>query len=196
MTEPKRRMIRVGEDVYAPAEDTYLLLRHLKRGRGRALEIGTGSGIIALELARKGWSVVATDISLSAVRNALENAENFGVKERIEFMVADLIGFLRKGVKIDLLVFNPPYVPDIYSLEEMKDLSWSGGPTGRAIVDRFLDEIKQRDIHVQVVLLVQSTLSDVEKTLRDLKIAGFKTEVIGKEKSFFEEIVLIKALKA
>ncbi|EQD65426.1 methyltransferase, partial [mine drainage metagenome] len=58
--------------VYEPAEDTFLLLREAKC-RGKVLEIGTGSGLIAIYLSRKGLQVDAVDISEKSLECAREN---------------------------------------------------------------------------------------------------------------------------
>ncbi|MFQ5711020.1 MAG: HemK2/MTQ2 family protein methyltransferase [Candidatus Geothermarchaeales archaeon] len=194
--EAKKGGIRVRDGVYPPSEDTHLLLRNLREGAGIALEIGTGSGIIAIELAGKGWWVIATDINMKALRNALDNARHLDLKERIQLIAADLFGFLRRGVEFDLLVFNPPYVPESNQMGGVEDLSWYGGPTGRSTIDRFLEELKDLDVNAHELLLVQSTLSEAERTSRELEERGFKVEFIDSTRSFFEEIILIRAEKS
>jgi release factor glutamine methyltransferase len=79
----------------------------------RIFEIGTGSGIISICLAREipQASVIATDISLSALDVARENARRHGVSEMIEFLEGDLFApVCEKKDYFDLIVSNPPYV--------------------------------------------------------------------------------------
>ena len=85
----------------------------------RILEIGTGSGCIAvaLALAFPDSSVVATDISADALAVARLNVQRHGLADRVELVQADLFAGL-EGV-FDLIVTNPPYVPE----EEVADLS-------------------------------------------------------------------------
>ncbi|HZF16747.1 MAG TPA: peptide chain release factor N(5)-glutamine methyltransferase [Steroidobacteraceae bacterium] len=74
------------------------------------LDLGTGSGAIALALARErpGWQVTATDLSAAALTVARQNALRLGL-DRIEFMLGDWFGPL--GVRrFDLIASNPPYV--------------------------------------------------------------------------------------
>jgi ribosomal protein L3 glutamine methyltransferase len=79
---------------------------------GRILELGTGSGCIAvaLALAFPGSRVVATDISPEALAVAAVNVGRHGVADRVELVQADLFAGLRG--QFDLIVSNPPYVPE------------------------------------------------------------------------------------
>lgn len=77
------------------------------------LDLGTGSGAIAVSLAYycKGLSVKAVDISAEALRLARENALRHGVADRVEFIQGDLFSpFEGTGIKFDLIVSNPPYI--------------------------------------------------------------------------------------
>jgi len=78
----------------------------------RILEIGTGSGCIAvaLALAFPGSHVVATDVSADALAVATNNVKRHGVADSVELVQADLFAGL-KG-EFDLIVTNPPYVPE------------------------------------------------------------------------------------
>lgn len=77
------------------------------------LDLGTGSGAIAVSLAYycKGLSVKAVDISAEALRLARENALRHGVADRVEFTQGDLFSpFEGTGIRFDLIVSNPPYI--------------------------------------------------------------------------------------
>jgi len=78
----------------------------------RALDLGTGTGCIALALAVNcpGAKITATDVSADALVLAKENAVRNGVAERIEFFQGDGFASLRK-MEFDLIISNPPYVP-------------------------------------------------------------------------------------
>jgi methylase of polypeptide subunit release factors len=73
----------------------------------RALDVGTGTGVLALVLARRGASVLATDVEPRAVRCARENAERLGLSSAVEVREADLFA----GEAADLVVVNPPWLP-------------------------------------------------------------------------------------
>jgi release factor glutamine methyltransferase len=82
------------------------------RGWSRFVDVGTGSGAIAVTLALElpGSRVVATDLSRDALRTARRNAERLGAGERVRFACADLLSPFRQGALFDAVVSNPPYV--------------------------------------------------------------------------------------
>lgn len=77
-----------------------------------ALDVGTGSGCIALSLAAEGpfSRIVATDSSLDALTVAAENRRRLAPRVPVEFRVGNLMGVLRGGERFDVIVSNPPYV--------------------------------------------------------------------------------------
>jgi release factor glutamine methyltransferase len=112
------RVFRTGPVVLDPRPETEILVeRALDRlgrlaGRPRVLDVGTGSGIIAVTLCAENprVSVVATDISLEALKLAAVNARAHGVPERVHFVRGDLANCFSEASGFDLLVSNPPYV--------------------------------------------------------------------------------------
>jgi release factor glutamine methyltransferase len=142
--------LKVDPRVLIPRPETELLVEQslrilsemcLKRTPS-VLEIGTGSGAIAIALAKevKNIFLMATDISRDALVLAKENAESAGVQRQIEFVNGDLFGPLcpSKGRKpFDLILSNPPYIvrPEIGSLaKEVRDyeptIALDGGEDG------------------------------------------------------------------
>ncbi|MDT8440228.1 MAG: peptide chain release factor N(5)-glutamine methyltransferase [Desulfuromonadales bacterium] len=107
--------LKVGPDVLIPRADTEVLVEEIlavtSRPHMRLLDIGTGSGAIALAVAheRPDWRVTAIDLSPAALAIARGNADNLGLAGQITFAVADLAA-LPAG-PFDLLVSNPPYIP-------------------------------------------------------------------------------------
>lgn len=109
----------VGREVLIPRPETECLIEELLRfyrtpGEGlRILDIGTGSGAIAVALARElpAARVVATDISAGALSVARKNALAHGVAGRIDFFQGDL--FDAVSGTFDLICSNPPYIPDL-----------------------------------------------------------------------------------
>ncbi len=186
--------VAVWSGVYPPSEDTYLLLKNIPPEGGLALDVGTGSGIVAIELAKKGWTVIATDINPSASRNALENVRKKGLEEMVQVLTTDLLKFLRTGSKVDLVVFNAPYVPNNETPQYINDLSWHGGSNGREAIEEFLWEIESYELEIGCILLVQSSLSDIYRSLKTLRSMNYVPEVLDEESGFFEKIVLIRAI--
>lgn len=112
----------VSADVLVPRHDTELLVTEAVTRRPEALsvlDIGTGSGCIAVSLQQRlsGATVTATDISEAALAVAGRNAEKHGA--RIEFLHGSLFAPVA-GRRFDLIVSNPPYIPtaDIGALDQ------------------------------------------------------------------------------
>ena len=102
----------VDEHVLIPRPETEHLVEKAivhARDAGRILDVGTGSGAIAVSLALEcGREVLASDISLDALRVAKRNRETHGA--RVTFFQGDLLSCVAAD-SVDLLVSNPPYVP-------------------------------------------------------------------------------------
>jgi release factor glutamine methyltransferase len=108
----------VGPSVLIPRPETELLVEsaidHLGARPARVLDLCTGSGAIAVSLARELplLSIVATDKSVAALEVAKRNAERHNVADRISFAVMDLFAALSFKGLFDLIASNPPYVSD------------------------------------------------------------------------------------
>lgn len=109
---------QVGPEVLIPRPETELMIDHLLSTYGRhesrrVLDIGTGSGALAVTCARffPQFKVVATDVCGGALRVAQTNAKDHAVQDRILFIQADLVTALRSR-QFDIFLANLPYVPD------------------------------------------------------------------------------------
>jgi release factor glutamine methyltransferase len=115
----------VAEGVLIPRPETeelvYRIAETTKRG-ARILDIGTGSGAIAIAIAKfvKEAEVVAVDISSEALKIAKYNAERLGVK--VEFVEADALGDLSALGTFDIIVSNPPYIPQSDIIDMRKNV--------------------------------------------------------------------------
>lgn len=188
----------IDETVYEPAEDTLLLLEHLNVKRGEhILEIGTGCGIIAILAAKKGGRVVATDINPHALKCAENNAKLNGVHRKIEFRLGSLFEPIKQDEKFSLIAFNAPYLPsEPLEKQQLIDKAWSGGQNGREVIDAFISKVSSFLAENGRVLLVQSSLSNIDKTLQRFAQMGFRAEVIAKhDVGFFESILLVRAAR-
>lgn len=124
-------------------------------------DIGTGSGAIALSIAEHcpRIRVVATDISLSALKVARANARRFGLTRRITFFHGNLAAPLTKQPPIDVMVANLPYLTKRQirgSLRFEPRRALVGGPTGLAIIQRLLRQLKTHPPQFGLVLELQS----------------------------------------
>jgi release factor glutamine methyltransferase len=176
-----------NEEVYQPAEDTYLLLRAAlseARPEDLAVEIGCGSGFISQELGAKVAFLLATDINPHAVRAARARG--------IEVIRADLFRGI-KG-KFDLILFNAPYLPTEPKERtgQWIDYALDGGESGRQTVDRFLDDLAGHLRPGGRALLLISSLTGLTEVRRTAKAAGLTAEVVADEGCFFERLYVLR----
>lgn len=114
------RTFRVDARALIPRTETEAIVEIARRTAPEArvlLDVGTGSGVLAVSLAleRPEARVVALDRSVDALALARENARRFGVLSRVAFLASDWLSALAKepaeAERFDLVVSNPPYVP-------------------------------------------------------------------------------------
>jgi release factor glutamine methyltransferase len=191
----KDKVFMVNEHVYEPAEDTFLLAERLTVTENDfVLDVGTGSGILAVFAAEKAKRVVAVDVNHYAIQCATNNAQTNDVKERIEFLQGDLFQPIKQNENFDLILFNSPYLPS--EPDEEKSWigkAWAGGPDGRTVIDRFLVDAPNFLANEGKIQLVQSSLSNVDKTIQMFKERNMQAKVTAQVKVAFENIVLIEA---
>jgi len=178
--------------VYAAQGDTFLLISALRRERlapgSRVLDVGTGSGVLALAAAQLGGSVTAVDVSRRALGTAWANAALRG--KRIAVRVGDLLEPVR-GRRFDLVLSNPPYVPSPNPQLPTRGVAraWDAGPAGRALLDRLCRDVPRVLAPGGVVLLVHSSLCGVEATRSALERVGLRTRVVANVRQPFGPVM-------
>lgn len=182
----------VPPGVYAPQEDTALLAGALLEEPvppgADVLDVGTGSGALAVAAARCGHRVTAVDVSWRAVCATRLNALRAGVPVRVRH--GNLFAPVR-GRTFDLILANPPYVPAPggRGLPRGPSRAWDAGDDGRLVLDRICREAPALLRRGGVLLLVQSALSDPELTLGGLRTAGLKTAVTRRRRIAFGPVL-------
>jgi release factor glutamine methyltransferase len=185
----------VFKSVYEPAEDSFLLAQNLSIKEGDlVLDMGTGCGLLAVSAAQKARKVVAIDVNPYTVRCAVHNASLNKVADKIEVRQGSLFEPVKADERFDLILFNAPYLPsETWEECDLTSRAWAGGESGRRVIDRFIVEAPKHLKTNGRVSLVQSTLSDVEQSLRMFIEQGLDARVIAESKVAFETIVVIGA---
>jgi len=175
------------EEIYDPAEDTFLLLEAALLEANisdSAIEIGCGRALISCELAKKVKSIIATDINPHAVRLAKDRG--------INAIRADLFRGLK--ARFDLIIFNPPYLPT--TIEEKLDgwinFAFDGGENGKDIIYRFLEQVKDHLSPEGRSLLLISSLNGFEEIREKARAEGLIVKEVAGAKFFFERLSIIK----
>ncbi|KXS45718.1 MULTISPECIES: peptide chain release factor N(5)-glutamine methyltransferase [unclassified Candidatus Frackibacter] len=188
---------KVTQDVLIPRPETeHLVERTIQEVKESdkeeltVLDLCTGSGAIIISLVKElisGMEIkvryIAVDISEEALKVAKENARLHGVLDKIEFIKGDLLEpIVKKGLQIDILVSNPPYVPN-QDLDELQpelqyepEIALKGGQDGLDFYKRIITgaqkvitdsgiialEIGNQQLLGVKDLLVKNDFSDIE----------------------------------
>ena len=167
--------------IYEPAEDSFLLQEQVRKfsKNKKVLDIGTGSGIQAKTALESGASsVTATDINKQAL-------SKIKVK-KINLIHSDL--FAKVKHKFDIIIFNPPYLPEDSREDTESSIITSGGVRGDELTVKFLSQAKEHLNKNGIILLVVSSLTPQDQINKILKENRLSKEVLS-QKKFFMEII-------
>lgn len=170
-------------EIYSPEEDSYLLSSSLEKiipkikkyEKLKYLEIGVGSGIqlkTLNSLGIKKENLFGVDINKIAVKQLIKMGFNC-----IESNLFSNV----KG-KYDIILFNPPYLPQDDFEPHDSRIATTGGKNGSEIINLFLSESKKYLKNEGRIFLLTSSLT------KGIKWNGFNKKLIGKKKIFFEEL--------
>jgi len=185
--------------VYQPAEDSYLMSRILKEQLPnlleknpdlKFLEIGAGSGIhlqTALNSGIKNENIFSSDIDKKAVSHC--NILGFSCihSDLFEaFKGGGSVGGTLVPLKYDIIIFNPPYLPEDSREPQSSRKDTTAGKKGNEIIIRFLIQAKSHLNKNGKIFLITSSLSEDV----DFKNLNYSVKEIGCEKLFFERLCI------
>ncbi len=159
----------------------------------RVVDVGTGSGILALAAARAGAAnVTAIDINPSAALTAAENARANGLGDRFTAVCSNLLVALAPVALFDVIISSPPSFPG--EPRDIADRAWHAGPNYRDVVPLF-DQARERLAPGGRVYLLVSSDSDLDLFSALIVRARFHARLVA-ERSIFIESLIIYELEA
>ena len=184
----------LDDDVYEPAADSRLLAdaaveRRVDRPGETVLDVGTGSGYVAGALHEATEArVIGSDVNPHACRRARDRG--------VEVVRGDLVAPFTEDC-VDAVVFNPPYLPTEPETEwdDWMERALSGGESGRAVIDPFLETVGRVLAPDGVVLLLVSSLTGVDEVTERAGEAGFGAIAVVDESFPFETLTVLELLR-
>ena len=171
--------------MYAPSDDSYLLADCIRQYKGRrALEIGIGSGLL-LSILEKNFSYVAgSDIDVQALQHCRQQM----ISSNALLVCCDAGSAFGSG-KFDLIVSNPPYLPNDDCLN-IRDPTVHGGPTGIETTVHFINSALPLLAGDGKMLIVISSFAD-SGALDNVVVENKMRKKVVKEKRLFYETLSI-----
>lgn len=200
------RTFTVRAGVLVPRPETELIIEHTRAVmphglRGLALDIGTGSGALAVTLACEfaGLRVVATDISAAPVRTARDNALRHSVSDRVHVLRCDGASAVIERPLFALIVANPPYVdpadlaemqPEVRDFEPHEALF--ADQQGAALVKAWLPQMRQR-LAPGGLCMLEFGAGQGQRTLEFAREAGFNDVKLLRDYAGLERTLVARA---
>jgi release factor glutamine methyltransferase len=193
----KNLKFNITEEVFEPSDDSFLFAENLDVHKGdEVLDLGTGCGILGVLAAiQYAKNVLSVDINPYAVTCAKQNAALNHVQSNMTFLRSDLLSALNNSAVFDLILFNAPYLPsELHEVGTWLGRAWAGGTAGRDVIDRFIPRVSAHLKPRGRVLLLQSSLTDLDLSIQKFYDCGLSAIVKAERKlPFFESIHLIEA---
>ncbi|KAL2611592.1 hypothetical protein R1flu_023284 [Riccia fluitans] len=209
---PRRRIASIKlvarhPEVYEPCDDSFALVDALVADKGHllerqpsvCLEVGCGSGYVITSLALlmgggNGAQYIATDISSIAAQVTRSTLSAHGVEADV--IVTNLVTGLEKRLagSVDVLVFNPPYVPT--PEEEVGaagiTAAWAGGDRGRTVIDRMLAIVNSLLSSKGWFYLLTLTANNPGEICSIMKKKGFASRIVIQRSTEEESLHVLK----
>ena len=196
----KDLQIYTHKEVYEPSEDTFLLLDSIDiKEDERFFEIGTGTGIISLYLAKKGFDGICCDINPVAVELAKKNylTNQSKLLGSLDIRPGDMFSVLNLDEKFDVIIFNPPYLPtkpgEYVGGSGWFDKAVSGGADGLLVTTVFLEGVSSFLKEKGKAYFVFSSLSNKEKLYNIFDGTNLNYEIVAENRFDDEELFVYAA---
>ncbi|MBW2994829.1 methyltransferase [Candidatus Woesearchaeota archaeon] len=176
--------------MYEPQEESFMLREEVrKHAKGRFLDMGTGSGILAqaAQECPKVTEILAVDLNVRAVR--------YVRKLGINAVKSDL--FKKVTGKFDTIVFNAPYLPaDVREKKDEHSMAVCGGKKGYEITERFFNQVSLHLAPDGIILLLFSSLTNKKKIDQIIKDRLFESKLLLDKRYFFENVYIYLVRKS
>ena len=170
------------DEEYSPAEDTFFIADYIEKENGlMALDVGSGSGYLTKLLTKNFSFVVGTDINFIVLKNQTYSTKNLVCCNGSDALKSEF----------DLVVCNLPYL----ATDQVLDATTDGGVDGFEIPQKIFDSIYKNIKVGGKFLFVTSSLSNYQKLIDYAQKLGLSPKILAKKKLFFEELILVEAIK-
>ena len=172
-------------EIYQPSDDSFLLAEFVKEEIKKhelenVLDMGSGSGIQAETAINSGINpknIILADINPDAIKFLK------GKFPKSKIILSDLFSKIPKKSEFDLIIFNPPYLPD-HEFDNKPDTS--GGKNGSEIINKFLKQAKHYLNKNGKILMLTSSFT------KGIDWQDYEKRLLGKKKIFFEELYVLE----
>ena len=191
---------KVSKDTLIPRDETEILARKAidiinKNNLKSALDIGTGTGILACTIAKYTLSKsTALDVSENALKIAEENIKNLGLSEKVKTLQSNL--FENVSEKYDLIVSNPPYIPLSEKATIQKEVTfdpdlalYTSDAKGLEFYEKITKEAKNH-LNKNGYLLFEMGLGQSEEIKKLLENNGYKNIQIEKDLAEIDRVII------
>jgi HemK-related putative methylase len=189
--------LELDEDIYFPAEDTFFLIDtvEIPINTRKIIEIGGGSGIISIVLAKNNpkTQFLVSDISFTATKAIRQNLHLNNIDNQVDIICMDKLEAIH-NLNSDIIIWNPPYLPEGEEeddISKLNKLMLVGGKKGYEETYEILDSLRKNKVSTTFYTIF-SSLSWSDKDIQRLRKEGIDLEIINKISLFFEKLYLVK----